>query len=151
MKPSERLAALGLTLPPVATPLASYVPAARVGDQVWTSGQLPLVDGKPIAVGKAGGAVSPDQAADAAQVAILNALAAAAQVAGGVDNIQRILKVTAFVASEPGFTGQPAVANGASNLLGEIFGEQGTHVRSAVGVAVLPLDVPVEIELVVQA
>ena len=151
MKPSERLASLGLELPPVATPLAAYVSAARVGSQVWTSGQLPLVGGTPVAVGKVGAEVTPEQATDAARVAVLNALAAAAAVAGGLDEIRSIVKITAFVASAVDFTGQPAVANGASNLLGELFGDAGAHVRSAVGVAVLPLDVPVEIELVVEA
>lgn len=150
MSPTERLAALGITLPAVAVPVASYVPATRIGDQVWTSGQLPSVNGAPVVVGKAGAEVSPEQAHDAARVAVLNALSAAAEVAGGLDAIKRILKVTVFVASAPDFTGQPAVANGASDLLGEIFGEAGAHVRSAVGVAVLPLDVPVEVELVVQ-
>ncbi|MGA4668966.1 RidA family protein [Propionibacteriaceae bacterium Y1923] len=148
--PTQRLAELGLSLPPVATPVASYVPATRVGDQVWTSGQLPLVGGTPTVLGKAGAEVSAEQANEAARVAILNALAAAADVAGGLDSITRVLKVTAFVASAPGFTGQPVVANGASDLLGEVFGEAGAHVRSAVGVAELPLGVPVEIELVVQ-
>ena len=150
MRPTQRLTALGLSLPAVAVPVASYVPAARIGDQVWTSGQLPSVNGTPVVVGKVGAEVSPEQAHEAARVAVLNALAAAADVAGGLDSISRILKVTVFVASAPGFTGQPAVANGASDLLGELFGDAGAHVRSAVGVAVLPLDVPVEIELVVQ-
>lgn len=150
MSPSQRLSALGLTLPTVAVPLASYVPATRVGDQVWTSGQLPSIDGTPVALGKVGAEVTPEQAAGAARVAVLNALAAAADVAGGLDNITRVLKVTVFVASAVDFTGQPAVANGASELLGEIFGGAGAHVRSAVGVAVLPLDVPVEVELLVQ-
>jgi enamine deaminase RidA (YjgF/YER057c/UK114 family) len=150
MLPSERLAGLGLALPPVAAPVAAYIPAARVGGQVWTSGQLPSVAGRLVATGKVGGAVSPEEAADAARVAVLNALAAAADVAGGLDRITRIVKLVVFVASEPGFTGQPAVANGASTLVGEVFGDQGAHVRSAVGVSVLPLDAPVEIELVVE-
>ncbi|MHA7861310.1 RidA family protein [Tessaracoccus sp. Y36] len=150
MPASERLTALGIELPPVAAPVAAYVPATRVGNQIWTSGQLPFVDGELVAVGKAGGAVSPDDAAAAARTAALNAVAAAADLAGGVDNIRRVLKVVVFVASEPGFTAQPAVANGASNLLGDIFGESGVHVRSAVGVAVLPLDSAVEVELVVE-
>ena len=150
MLPSERLAGLGLVLPPVAAPVAAYIPAARVGGQVWTSGQLPSVAGRLVATGKVGGAVSPAEAADAARVAVLNALAAAADVAGGLDRITRIVKLVVFVASEPGFTGQPAVANGASTLVGEVFGDQGAHVRSAVGVSVLPLDAPVEIELVVE-
>lgn len=150
MLPSERLAELGLALPPVAAPVAAYIPATRVGGQVWTSGQLPSAEGRLVATGKVGGAVSPEEAADAARVAVLNALAAAADVAGGLDRITRIVKLVVFVASEPGFTGQPAVANGASTLVGEVFGDQGAHVRSAVGVSVLPLDAPVEIELVVE-
>lgn len=150
MAVSDRLAELGIALPPVATPLASYVPAMRHGDVVVTSGQLPSVDGVPVAVGKVGLDVTPEDAAQAARVACLNAIAAAASVAGGVDAIVRVLKVVVYVASAPDFTGQPAVANGASNLLAEIFDDAGQHARSAVGVAVLPLDVPVEVELTVQ-
>ncbi|MHA6525932.1 RidA family protein [Tessaracoccus sp. G1721] len=150
MSASERLAHLGIELPPVATPVAAYVPATRVGDQVWTSGQLPSVAGALVTTGKLGGAVSPEAGAQAARVAALNALAAAAAVAGGVDRIRRVVKVVVFVASEPGFTAQPAVANGASALFGEVFGDAGAHVRSAVGVSVLPLDAPVEVELVVE-
>lgn len=149
--PSARLAALELALPSVAAPVAAYVPAHRVGDQIWTSGQLPFSAGQLTSVGKVGGQVEVEEATAAARLAALNAVAAAAAVAGGVDAINRVLKVTVFVASDPGFTGQPTVANGASLLLEEIFGEAGTHVRSAVGVAVLPLDAPVEVELVVQA
>lgn len=148
MSVSERLAELGISLPTVATPLAAYVPAVRVGDQVWTSGQLPMVEGQLPFAGKVGSEVSPEKAAEAARTCALNALAAAASVAGGVDAIKRVLKVVVFVASAPDFTGQPAVANGASELLGEIFGEP--HARSAVGVAALPLDAPVELELVVE-
>ncbi len=148
--PSEQLAKLGLELPAVAVPLAAYVPALRVGDQVWTSGQLPVRAGKPLYVGKVGGAVTPEQGVECARQCALNALAAAAGVAGGLDNIKRIVKLVVFVASDPAFTGQPAVANGASELMGAIFGEAGAHVRSAFGVAVLPLDVPVEMELVVE-
>jgi len=150
VKPSARLAALGLELPAVAVPLAAYVPATAVGNQVWTSGQLPVRDGKPIAVGKLGAGVTPEQGAECARQCALNALAAAAGIAGGIDNIKRIVKLVVFVASDPSFSGQPAVANGASELMGEIFGEAGAHVRSAFGVAVLPLDVPVELELVVE-
>ncbi len=150
LKPSARLAGLGLELPAVAKPLAAYVPALRVGDEVWTSGQLPVRDGEPLYVGKVGGAVTPEQGAECARQCALNALAAAAAEAGGLDNIKRIVKVVAFVASDPSFTGQPAVANGASELLGEIFGEAGAHVRSAFGVTVLPRDVPVELEIVVE-
>lgn len=148
MSATQRLAALGLSLPPVAKPVASYVPALRVGDQVWTSGQLPSVDGALTTVGKVGAEVSPEDGTAAARTAVLNALAAVASVAGGLDQVRRVLKVVVYVASAPGFTGQPAVANGASALLGEVFG--GEHVRSAVGVAVLPLDSPVEVELVVE-
>lgn len=151
MTASERLAELGIELPPVAAPVAAYVPATRVGDQVWTSGQLPSVAGALVTTGKLGGAVTQEAGAQAARVAALNAIAAAAEVAGGVDRIRRIVKVVVFVASEPGFTAQPAVANGASALVGEIFGDAGAHVRSAVGVSVLPLDAPVEVELVVEA
>ena len=150
VKPSARLAALGIELPAVAVPLAAYVPATAVGNQVWTSGQLPVRDGKPIAVGKLGAGVTPEQGAECARQCALNALAAAAGIAGGIDNIKRIVKLVVFVASDPSFSGQPAVANGASELMGEIFGEAGAHVRSAFGVAVLPLDVPVELELVVE-
>ena len=148
--PSERLAALGLQLPPVAAPIAAYVPATRSGAQVITSGQLPLVDGRLVAAGKVGAEVAPEQAADAARTAALNALAAASSLAGGLDGVARVLKVTVFVASVPGFTAQPQVANGASQLFVDVFGEAGQHARSAVGVAVLPLDAPVEVELVVE-
>ncbi|TQE44281.1 RidA family protein [Corynebacterium phoceense] len=144
-----RLKELGYSLPPVAKPLASYVPAARVGNQVWTSGQLPLVDGALPITGKVGGAVTSEQAADAARTAVLNALAAVdAEV--GLDNVTRVLKVVGFVASDPNFVEQPAVINGASDFIGELFGEAGNHARSAVGVAVLPKDAPVEIELIVE-
>lgn len=151
MTASERLAELGIELPPVATPVAAYVPAARVGDQIWTSGQLPSVAGALLTTGKLGGAVTQEAGTHAARVAALNAIAAAAEVAGGVDRIRRVVKVVVFVASEPGFTAHPAVANGASTLFGEIFGDAGAHVRSAVGVSSLPLDAPVEVELVVEA
>lgn len=150
MHASERLAELGIDLPAVAAPVAAYVPATRAGDQILTSGQLPFVDGALSVTGKVGAEVSAEEAASAARVAALNAVAAAADVAGGVDLIRRVVKVVVFVASDPAFSGQPAVANGASLLLGEIFGEAGVHVRSAVGVAILPLDSPVEVELVVE-
>lgn len=144
-----RLKELGYSLPPVAKPLASYVPATRVGNQVWTSGQLPLVDGALPVTGKVGGAVTPEQAVAAARTAVLNALAAVdAEV--GLDNVTRVLKVVGFVASDPNFVEQPAVINGASDFIGELFGEAGNHARSAVGVAVLPKDAPVEIELIVE-
>lgn len=148
MSTSQKLDELGIVLPPVATPLAAYTPAAKVGNQVWTSGQLPLVDGKLELTGKVGDGVTPEMAKAQARIAALNALAAAAQVAGGVDAITRICKITVFVSSAPDFTGQPGVANGASELFGEVFGEPGVHVRSAVGVASLPIDACVEVELV---
>ncbi|HMR14104.1 MAG TPA: RidA family protein [Arachnia sp.] len=151
MSASARLAELGIALPAVAKPVAAYVPAARVGNQIWTSGQLPSVDGVLTATGKLGAGVTIEQGTAAARVAVLNALAAVAAVAGGVDNVRRVVKVVVYVASTPEFTAQPAVANGASTLLGEVFGEAGAHVRSAVGVSVLPLDAPVEVELVVEA
>ena len=140
---------MGVTLPSVAAPLASYVPAKRVGDQVWTSGQLPFVDGELPAVGKVGAEVTTEQATELARTAALNALAAIdSQV--GLDNVTQVLKVTGFVASAPDYTQQPAVINGASDFIGELFGDAGTHVRSAVGVAVLPKNSPVELELVVE-
>lgn len=149
-RPSERLASLGLELPPVAAPVAAYVPALRQGNLVYTSGQLPMVSGSLAATGKVGAGVSPEDAKQHARTCALNALAAAASVAGGLDAITRVVKVVGFVASAPDFTGQPQVVNGASELLGEVFGEAGQHARSAVGVAVLPLDAPVEVEIVVE-
>jgi enamine deaminase RidA (YjgF/YER057c/UK114 family) len=148
--PEERLAELGLTLPAVAAPVAAYVPAVRTGTYVYTAGQLPLADGKLLATGKVGDAVSAEDAAGLARTCALNALAAAASAAGGLSAITRIVKVTGFVASAPGFTGQPQVINGASELLTEVFGEAGQHARSAVGVAVLPMDAPVEVELIAE-
>jgi enamine deaminase RidA (YjgF/YER057c/UK114 family) len=150
MTATERLAELGLTLPTVAPPVAAYVPAVRTGSYVYTSGQLPLVDGKLQGVGKVGDGVTTDEAAALARIAALNALAAAASVAGGLDAIARIVKVTCFVASDPSFTGQAQVANGASELLIEVIGDAGRHARSAVGMAVLPLDTPVEVELIAE-
>jgi enamine deaminase RidA (YjgF/YER057c/UK114 family) len=147
---TERLARLGLTLPAVAPPLAAYVPAVRVGDLVYTSGQLPTVAGQLTASGKVGENVSPETAAACAATAALNALAAIDAELGGLDGVARVVKVVVFVASGPGFTGQAQVANGASRLLGDVFGDAGRHARSAVGVAVLPLDAPVEVELVVE-
>ncbi len=147
-----RLAELGLTLPPVAAPVAAYVPAVRSGDQVYTSGQLPFVAGSLATVGKVGtgaGLVEPAVAQDLARTAVLNALAAVLSVVDD-DARLRVVKVVGFVASAPDFTGQPGVVNGASELLGELMGDAGVHARSAVGVAVLPLDSPVEIELVVE-
>ena len=148
--PAERLAALGLTLPPVAAPVAAYVPAVRTGTYVYTSGQLPTVDGKLPAVGKVGAEVSAQDAAGMARTCALNALAAAASAAGGLEAIRRIVKVTGFVASAPGFGGQAQVINGASELLIEVFGEDGKHSRSAIGVAELPLNAPVEVELIAE-
>lgn len=147
---SERLAALGLTLPPVAAPQAAYVPAVRTGGYVYVSGQLPMIEGKLQATGKVGDSVTAEEAAGLARICALNAIAAAASVAGGIDAITRIVKVTGFVASVPSFTGQPRVINGASELLIEVFGEAGRHARSAVGLAALPLDSPVEVELIAE-
>ena len=147
---SARLAALGLTLPPVAAPVAAYVPAVRVGELVYSSGQLPTVAGQLVATGKVGAEVSVETAVECARTAALNGLAAVSDQAGGIDEIERIVRVVIFVASTPDFTGQPQVGNGASTLIGEIFGEAGRHARSAVGVAVLPLDAPVEVEVVAQ-
>jgi enamine deaminase RidA (YjgF/YER057c/UK114 family) len=148
--PEGRLAALGLTLPPVAAPLAAYVPAVRTGSYVYTAGQLPLADGRLLQTGKVGVQVGVDEAAALARTCALNALAAVASVAGGLSAVTRIVKVTGFVASDPSFTGQPLVVNGASELLSEVFGDAGRHARSAVGVAVLPLDAPVEVELIAE-
>src|SRR5580704_12221898 len=148
--PEERLAALGLTLPDVVAPVAAYVPAVRSGSMIYTAGQLPVVDGKLVATGKVGAEVGAAEAAALARTCALNALAAAASVAGGLAGIRRIVKVTGFVASAPDFTGQPQVINGASELLLEVFGEAGRHARSAVGTAVLPLDAPVEVELIAE-
>jgi enamine deaminase RidA (YjgF/YER057c/UK114 family) len=147
--PSRRLADLGLSLPAVVPPLAAYVPAVRFEDLVYTAGQLPLVNGALRAVGKVGAEVSVEKAVECAQIAALNGLAAVVDIAGELDAINRIVKVTVYVASAPGFTDQPLIANGASQLLGDVFGQAGHHARSAVGVAVLPLDAPVEVELVV--
>ena len=148
--PEARLAALGLTLPPVAAPLAAYVPAVRSGSYVYTAGQLPMADGKLLMTGKVGAEVSATEAATLARTCALNALAAVASVAGGLSAVTRIVKMTGFVASDPSFTGQPQVVNGASELLLEVFGEAGRHARSAVGMAVLPFDAPVEIELIAE-
>jgi enamine deaminase RidA (YjgF/YER057c/UK114 family) len=147
--PLARLAELGITLPTVVTPLASYVPARRSGSFVYTSGQLPMVDGALLRTGKVGADVSPEDAAGLARTAALNALAAVDAVVG-LDAVVGVVKVVGFVASTPDFTGQPGVVNGASDLLGEVFGAAGAHARSAVGVAALPLDAPVEIELIVE-
>jgi enamine deaminase RidA (YjgF/YER057c/UK114 family) len=148
--PEERLAELGLAVPEVAKPVASYVPAVRSGHHVFTSGQLPMREGQLIATGKVGGEVTAEEAVECARQCALNALAAVRAEIGELSNVKRIVKVVAFVASTPDFTGQPGVANGASELFGAVFGEIGQHARSAVGVPVLPLDAPVEVELVVE-
>ncbi|MFF3495981.1 RidA family protein [Streptomyces sp. NPDC002795] len=145
-----RLAELGLTLPPVVPPVAAYQPAVRSGVYVYTAGQLPMVDGKLPLTGKVGDEVTDEQAKDLARTCALNALAAVKSVAGDLDRIERVVKVVGFVASATDFTGQPGVINGASELLGEVLGDKGVHARSAVGVAVLPLDAPVEVEIQVE-
>jgi enamine deaminase RidA (YjgF/YER057c/UK114 family) len=148
--PEERLAEMGLRVPEVAKPVAAYVPAVRSGNHVFTSGQLPMREGKMITTGKVGGEVTAEQAVECARQCALNALAAVRAEVGELSAVKRIVKVVAFVSSVPEFTGQPGVANGASELFGEVFGELGQHARSAVGVPVLPLDAPVEVELVVE-
>ncbi|MGH3496101.1 MAG: RidA family protein [Nocardioidaceae bacterium] len=148
--PEERLAELGLTIPDVVPPVASYVPAVRTGSYVYTSGQLPMRDGKLMATGKVGADVSVEDATDCARQGALNALAAVRAQVGDLSAVARIVKVVVFVASSTDFTAQPSVANGASELLGEVFGDAGRHARSAVGVPVLPLDSPVEVDLVVE-
>jgi enamine deaminase RidA (YjgF/YER057c/UK114 family) len=148
--PEERLAELGLTLPDVPTPAGSYVPAVRTGNYVYTAGQLPMEDGKLLATGKVGAEVSPEQANALAARCALNALAAVRAEVGELSNVVRVVKVVGFVASTTDFTGQPGVINGASDLLGAVFGDAGRHARSAVGVAVLPRDAPVEVELHVE-
>lgn len=150
MSVTARLAELGITIPQVAKPVASYVPATTTGNLVFTAGQLPFVDGQLPATGKVGDEVSAEDAKDLARIAVLNAIAAVETAIGSVDRVTRIVKLVVFVASTPGFTGQPAVANGASDTLVAIFGDAGRHARSAVGVAALPLDAPVELELVVE-
>ena len=149
MTAATRLAELGVSLPAVAAPLAAYVPAVRTGNLVYTSGQLPLAGGELIRTGKVGAEVSPEDAKAAARTCALNALAAIDALVG-IDSVVRVVKVVGFVASSPGFSGQPGVVNGASEFLGEVFGEAGTHARSAVGVSELPLDAPVEVELIVE-
>jgi len=150
VKPSERLAALEIELPKVAAPVGSYVPAVRSGHHVYTSGQLPFRDGRLVCVGKVGRDVSLDEAQAAAGIASLNAIAAAASVSGGLDRISRIIKVTVYVNSATGFFDQPKVANGASDLLFGVFDQPGRHARAAVGVAELPLNAAVEIDLIVE-
>ena len=148
--PEERLAELGLTVPEVAKPVAAYVPAVRSGNHIFTSGQLPMRSGELMQTGKVGGDVSPAEAVECAQQCALNAIAAVKAELGDLGKVKRIVKVVAFVASTPDFTGQPQVANGASELFGSVFADAGVHARSAVGVPVLPLDAPVEVELVVE-
>ncbi len=150
MTPEERLSEMGLAVPEVAKPVASYVPAVRSGHHVFTSGQLPMRQGQLITTGKVGGEVTVDEAVECARQCALNALAAVRAEIGDLSAVKRIVKVVVFVASTPDFTGQPGVANGASELFGEAFGDIGQHARSAVGVPVLPLDAPVEVELVVE-
>ncbi|MHB8339648.1 MAG: RidA family protein [Mycobacteriales bacterium] len=150
MSASRRLAELGLVLPPVPAPVAAYVPAVRSGSLVFTSGQLPFVGGELAVTGLVGGEVELARAAELAATATLNALAAVAAEAGSLDEVARVVRVVGYVASAPGFTGQPAVVNGASALLLDVFGDCGRHARSAVGVAALPLGAPVEIELIVE-
>lgn len=150
MSVTDRLAELGLSIPAVAKPVASYVPASTAGTLVFTAGQLPFIDGSLPATGKVGAEVTASDATEYARIAVLNALAAVETAIGSVDRITKIVKLVVFVASAPDFSGQPAVANGASDTLVEIFGDAGRHARSAVGVAVLPLDAPVELELIVE-
>lgn len=150
MSIEDRLAELGLALPPVVPPVAAYVPAQISGNLVYTAGQLPMIGGVLPATGKVGAEVGADEAKEFARVCALNALAAAESVIGSLDRVTKVVKVVGFVASAPDFTGQPGVVNGASELLGEVFGEAGRHARSAVGVAVLPLDAPVEVELILE-
>ena len=147
--PEERLAELGLSVPEVVPPVAAYVPAVRSGDQVFTSGQLPMRLGEMLATGKVGAGVTPEEAYACAQQCALNAIAAIKAEIGDLSLVKRVVKVVVFVASNPDFTGQPKVANGASELFGEVFGDAGVHARSAVGVAALPLDAPVEVEVIV--
>ncbi len=148
--PEERLAELGLSVPEVAKPVAVYVPAVRSGNHVFTSGQLPMRSGELMLTGKVGAEVTVEEAIACAEQCALNAIAAVKAEIGDLAQVKRIVKVVAFVASSPDFTGQPQVANGVSELLGKVFGDAGVHARSAVGVTVLPLDAPVEVELLVE-
>lgn len=149
MTVSSRLAELGIELPDVVAPLAAYVPAVRTGNLVYTAGQLPIQAGDLLATGKVGAEITPEQGKELARVCGLNALAAVHALVG-VDSVVRVVKVVGFVASAPGFNGQPGVVNGASELFGEIFGEAGAHARSAVGVSELPRNAPVEVEIIVE-
>lgn len=150
MSAESRLAEIGLTLPAIAAPVASYVPAVQTGSLVFTSGQLPTVDGEIAKAGRVGAEVTPEEAAELAKICALNAIAAVKGVIGDLDRVVRVVKVTGFVASAPGFTSQPIVVNGASAVLGQAFGDAGVHARSSLGVASLPLDAPVEVELIVE-
>ena len=150
MSANQRISELGIVLPQVATPAGAYVPAVVSGNLVFTAGQIPLVDGKLVATGKVGKDLSAEQAKEIARICALNAVAAVKSVIGDLDRIKKVVKVVGFVASDPAFSQQPAVVNGASELLEQIFGDKGIHARSAVGVAVLPLDAPVEVELIVE-
>ncbi len=146
----DRLAELGLAVPPVPAPVAAYVPAVQSGSHVYTSGQLPMVAGALAATGKVGAEIDAEQAKSLAATCALNAIAAVKSVVGDLDRVVRVVKVVGYVASAPDFTGQPGVVNGASELLGTVFGDAGVHARSAVGVAVLPLNAPVEVDIVVE-
>jgi enamine deaminase RidA (YjgF/YER057c/UK114 family) len=148
--PEERLAELGLSVPDVVPPVAAYVPAVQTGNLVYTAGQLPMRNGSLIVTGKLGGEVTPEVGAECAQQCALNAIAAVKSVVGDLSRVSRVVKAVAFIASTPDFTGQPGIANGASELIGTVFGDAGKHARSAVGVPVLPLDAPVEVELIVE-
>lgn len=150
MTPEERIAELGLSIPAVVPPAAAYVPTARTGNLVYTAGQLPMVEGKLPASGKVGAEVTPEKAKELAGIAALNAIAAVKAEVGELSRVTRVVKVVGFVASAPDFTGQPEVVNGASELLGQVFGEAGKHARSAVGMAVLPRDTPIEVEMIVE-
>ena len=148
--PEERLAELGLAVPDVPKPVAAYVPAVRTGNYVYTSGQLPMRETQLIKTGKVGAGVTPEEATTCAQQCVLNALAAVKSEIGDLNRVVRVVKIVVFIASTPDFTRQPGVANGASELVGKVFGDAGQHARSAVGVPVLPLDAPVELEMVVE-
>lgn len=150
MTPSKRIAELGITLPPYVAPIGSYIPGIRTGNLILVSGQLPFVDGKLICTGKVGRDVTLEQANAAARQAGLNALGIAAHTAGGIDNIRRIIRLAVFVNSAPGFFDQPKVANGASDVMAEIFGDTGRHVRAAVGASELPMNAAVEVELMAE-
>ncbi len=150
MSANQRISELGIVLPQVATPAGAYVPAVVSGNLVFTAGQIPLVDGKLAATGKVGKDLTAEQAKEIARICALNAVAAVKSVIGDLDRVKKVVKVVGFVSSDPSFSQQPAVVNGASELLEQIFGEKGIHARSAVGVAVLPLDAPVEVELIVE-